>query len=277
MTVFQAIVELSKASWRVLRSHPVLVWFPILSLIVSLGLIFLVAPVLLPGDGDDVSWLGLLVLLFFVHLAHVFFSVSLTGEALRALRGERPTIPDGIATALARPTAIVSFAAIASSVGFVLSFLGRSQNILVRFTRSVLGTAWSLASYLAIPVIVQERRGGIASLKRSGDLFRRTWGETAMSEVGVRVITAHLTFILVIVAVVLIELLGKTTLTMLLVLAMVATFIGVVGALEAIYRAALYVFASEGVVPAPFDGPALDEIWQVKNEPGTPPPPADPV
>ena len=33
---------------------------------------------------------------------------------------------------------------------------------------------------------------------------------------------------------------------------------------EAIYRAALYVFASEGVVPAPFGGPELDAIWRVK-------------
>ena len=29
MTVFHAIVELSKASWRVLRCYPRLVWFPL--------------------------------------------------------------------------------------------------------------------------------------------------------------------------------------------------------------------------------------------------------
>lgn len=272
MTVFQAIVELSKASWRVLRLHPRLAWFPILALIASLGLILFIAPILL-GD-EEPSWFALLVLFFVVHVAHIFFAVALTGEALRALRGERPTIGDGIATAMSRPTAIVGLAAITSTAGFILSVLGRSANGLIRVVRSVLGTAWSLASYLAIPVLVQERRGGLASLRRSGDLFKRTWGETALSEVGVRVLTAHLTLVVVIIAIVLIELLGESMLTLLVVMALVAGFLGVVGALEAIYRAALYVFASEGVVPAPFDGPALDEIWQVKREPAPTPEPS---
>jgi hypothetical protein len=274
MTVFQAIVELSKASWRVLRQHPSLAWFPILALIASLGLILFVAPILF-GD-EEPTWFALLVLLFVVHLAHVFFTVALTGEALRALRGERPSIPDGIATAMSRPAAIFGLAALTSSAGFVLSVLGRSGNAFLRVVRTLLGTAWSLASYLAIPVLVQERRGGLASLRRSGDLFKRTWGETALSEVGVRVVTAHLTLIFVIVAILLIEVLGESMLTLLVVMALFAAMIGLVGALEAIYRAALYVFASEGVVPAMFDGPALDEIWQVKREP-TPTPPTDPT
>lgn len=43
------------------------------------------------------------------------------------------------------------------------------------------------------------------------------------------------------------------------------------GAREAIYRAALYVFASEGVVPEPFDGAELHAIWHVT--PADPPAP----
>ena len=35
--------------------------------------------------------------------------------------------------------------------------------------------------------------------------------------------------------------------------------------LETIYRAALYVFATEGVVPSRFDDPDLDEIWCVRG------------
>ena len=45
---------------------------------------------------------------------------------------------------------------------------------------------------------------------------------------------------------------------------LVAGAIGLVGSLEAIYRAALYVFAAEGVVPEPFGGPDLEDIWEVK-------------
>ena len=74
--------------------------------------------------------------------------------------------------------------------------------------------------------------------------------------------------VLVIVALVLVKLLADSLLALLLVMALSIAVIGVLGALEAIYRAALYVFASEGVVPEPFGGPELDAIWHVK--------PADP-
>lgn len=129
----------------------------------------------------------------------------------------------------------------------------------------MIGTAWSLATYLAIPVMVQERRDGVPSLRRSGALFRRTWGETLLSEVGIRVFTGRVTIALVVAALVLIKLLAGSPLALLLVMALSSALIGVVGALEAIYRAALYVFASEGVVPEPFSGPELDAIWHVKT------------
>jgi hypothetical protein len=112
--------------------------------------------------------------------------------------------------------------------------------------------------------MVQERRGGIPSLKRSGELFRRTWGETALSEVGVRVLMAHITFVLLVVVVLLIHLFGESLFTLLLVLGLVTAAFGVIRSLEAIYRAALYVFAAEGVVPEPFGGPELEDVWQVK-------------
>ena len=38
----------------------------------------------------------------------------------------------------------------------------------------------------------------------------------------------------------------------------------VLTALKAVFHSALYVFAAEGVVPAPFRGPDLDAIWTVK-------------
>jgi hypothetical protein len=36
--------------------------------------------------------------------------------------------------------------------------------------------------------------------------------------------------------------------------------------LDTIYRCALYVFATEGVVPEPFDDPDLHEIWCARPE-----------
>lgn len=264
MTVLHAIVELTKASWRVLRQHPILMWFPILSVVSMLAVILVLGPILLR---DEPTWAALLAMAFAIHVVGIFYNVALTSQALRALRGEAASIGAGITAALERPGAIASLAAVTAPVGLLLGLLGRSTNAAVKIARFVIGTAWSLATYLAIPVMVQERRGGVPSLRRSGELFKRTWGETALSEVGARVITAHLAIVLLVVAALIVKLFGDSALTMLALLALVAGFIGLIGALEAIYRAALYVFASEGVVPAPFGGPELDEIWHCKGEP----------
>ena len=263
MTVFHAIVELSKASWRVLRKHPCLAWFPILSLASVIAILMLVAPILMPGEDEEMSWLSVYVLTALLYVTHVFYSVALTGEALRALRGETPSIPNGLATAVTRAPAIATFSVITATFGFFIGLLGRSTKVAVKLARALVNTAWSLATYLAIPVMVQERRGGLTSLRRSSDLFRRTWGETTLSEVGVRVLTAHLSLILVLIAFVLIELLGDS-LAVIVIIALAVGLSAVIGALEAIYRSALYVFAAEGVIPEPFSGPELDDIWRTK-------------
>jgi hypothetical protein len=264
MTVLQAIVALGRASWQVLRRHPRLCWFPVLSMIAVIGVFVIIGPIIVAPDDDDIPWLALLIVTTIAHLVHVFFDVALTNEALKALRGESPSIGSGVDAAISRAPAIAVFAAVTGPVGFVLAMMGTSSRWAIRVARRLLGTAWSLATFFAVPVMVQERRGGIPSLRRSGELFKRTWGETALSEVGVRVLIAHITIVLIILAVILIHLLGESPFTLLVVLGLVAGTIALVGSLEAIYRAALYVFAAEGVVPEPFGGPELEDIWQVK-------------
>jgi hypothetical protein len=268
MTVFSAIIGLTKASWQVLRQHPRLMWFPILSLLATFGCLIFVGPIL--PIVSEFPLLAMFLFLFVVHVVHVFFMVGLTTEALRALRGESPiTIAGGLGAACTHAPSIVSMAAVMSTFGLFLEVLGRSRNAALRFARAVFGTGWSLVTYLAIPVMVQERRGGIPSLRRSGDLFRQTWGETALSEVGVRIVAQYIMILVVVLAVLLIHVFGESPFTVLIIICLAAATAGLIGSLEAIYRAALYVFASEGVVPAPFAGAELDAIWRAK--------PADPA
>jgi ABC-type multidrug transport system fused ATPase/permease subunit len=241
MTVFTATVELTKASWHVLRRHPQLMWFPILSLFATFAAFMLLGP-LLPTL-EDFPLLTMLVILFAVQIVHVFFMVGLTNEALRALRGAPITVSGGLTAACEHVPSIASFAAISSTVGLV--------------------------TYLAIPVMVQERRGGIPSLRRSGDLFRKTWGETALAEVGARVIAQYAIILLVFLVFLLLDVFGESPFTVLLIVCIAVALVALIGSLEAIYRSALYVFASEGVVPEPFAGAELDAIWRAR--------PADPT
>jgi hypothetical protein len=261
MTVFDAIVRLTKASWKVLCKHPVLVAFPALSFVAMIAIVIIAAPIVGP---NGVSWPTLFAVGVLTHLVRVFFTVGLTNEALKALRGDTPSLASGVGTALGRLTAIASLTLVTSTVGFLLAVLGRSSRGALRIARFVIGSAWSLATYLAIPVMVQERRGGIPSLRRSGDLFARTWGETTLSEVGIRVLTANLAIVMIVVLLIVLKLFGESLVSMLVIATLVVGLSALISALEAIYRAALYVFAAEGVVPEPFGGPDLDDIWRVK-------------
>src|SRR5262249_49729459 len=124
MTVFQAIAELSKASWRVLRRHPCLAWFPLMSFASVVAMFLFVVPIIVPGAHDDeLSWFTFYVITVLLYVTQMFFSVALTAEALRALRGEKPAIANGLATAAARAPAVASLSLITATVGFVIGLL----------------------------------------------------------------------------------------------------------------------------------------------------------
>ena len=48
----------------------------------------------------------------------------------------------------------------------------------------IAGLAWSLVTFLVIPVLVMEGVGVRDALRRSAALFRQTWGEKAAARVG---------------------------------------------------------------------------------------------
>jgi hypothetical protein len=47
-------------------------------------------------------------------------------------------------------------------------------------------------------------------------------------------------------------------------IALILAFAVVAGALQAIYRAALYIYVAEGAVPDDFDTSEMHAVWRVK-------------
>jgi tetrahydromethanopterin S-methyltransferase subunit E len=41
----------------------------------------------------------------------------------------------------------------------------------------LIGLAWTLASFLVVPILAFEEAGPFEALRRSAELFRKTWGE----------------------------------------------------------------------------------------------------
>ncbi len=268
--------ELVKASASVLRSDKELMLFPILS---GLATLIVLATFVVPAftlrifDGDFGIGGALFGFLFYFcqYSVIIFFNCALVGAAMIRLDGGDPTVADGFAAARARLPAIFCYAAIAATVGVLLQALkGKDNNILVRLIGSGLGVAWTLATFLVVPVLVSRDVGPIDALKQSIALLKRTWGENAIGNVGIGAAFGLITFAAVLVGV---------GLTMLAAQASVGLAIGVgalcvlgvlllgiyQAALTSIYSAALYRYAMSHETPAGFEGAQLEQAFTPKR------------
>jgi len=260
--------SLVKASAAVLRSDKELLLFPMLSGIAAM-LVF--ASFILPMFALRVFEHGIGVLgaawgfLFYLCLYFVifFFNAALVSAAIIRLEGGDPTLADGFRAARARLLPILGYAAIAATVGLLLQSLkNRDNNFLVRMLGSGLGVAWTLSTFLVVPVLVQQNVGPIDAIRQSVALLKKTWGENAIGNVGLGAIFGLLMFgtialgALLVIASSSVSAALAITVGVVAGLAMAALAI-VQSALSAIYSAALYRFATVGEAPAGFASTSL--------------------
>ncbi len=264
--------SLVKASAAVLRSDKELLVFPIVS---GLAAALIVATFIVPafalrmfeggmGVFGAVWGFAFYLCLYFVTF---FFNAALVGAALIRLGGGDPTLADGFNAAKARIVPILGYAAIAATVGLLLQGLkNRENNFLVRMIGSGLGVAWTLSTFLVVPVLVQQNVGPIDAIKESVNLLKRTWGENAIGNVGLGAIfglmivgTIGLGVALVIATISISSTLALAV-AVLAILAVVA--LGIVqSALSGVYSAALYRFATVGEAPAGFESTGMQAAF----------------
>ena len=128
---------------------------------------------------------------------------------------------------------------------------------------SLVGAAWSVVTFLTVPIIVFEDVGPVNALKRSGSLLKQTWGENIIGQGGLGLLML-LPMLLAFgigalgvvsgTAVVAVPLIAVAV-----VILLVATV--VVNALSGIYRTALYRYAVDGQVPSAFAGADLEHSF----------------
>jgi hypothetical protein len=251
---------LVKASANVLRLDKELMVFPLLSGIatvlvtVSFILPFAVTGGLHAFDRDGARYLAYVVGFFFYLLQYAiifFFNSALVGAALIRLAGGDPTLSDGLAIAAKRLPSILGYAALAATVGMVLRFISERSGILGRLVVGALGMAWSLATYLAVPVLVTEDIGPLDAVEESAALFKRTWGEQVVGNFGMGWAGALIAIAWVVLSLSFITLASHLT-TAVMAAAWVVAVSGFVllalvsSALKGVYTAALYRYASTG-------------------------------
>ena len=125
---------------------------------------------------------------------------------------------------------------------------------------------WSIYTYLVIPALVSEGVGPIQAIKRSKGLLRDTWGEKLVS---------RFRFDLLIIISLIVGLSALVIASWVLFLESSAIAIGVVliaphtlviFALRSIYVAALYEYATTGVIDA-FPSKIIEGNWEPRKIP----------
>jgi len=269
---FQRSWQIVKASAAVLRDEKKFLVFPLLS-----GLCMLMVGGVMVWDAVDSGFFEALksdssmisrdantyvwLFVFYVvqYFVIIFFNTALAGAAIAKLHGGEPTIGDALKLSLARIGPIFGYAIIAATVGVLIRMIADRGGLVGRLIGGALGLAWTVLTFLVVPVMAAEGIGPVEAVKRSARLLRGTWGENLIGNGAISIVVGAViaTVIgIVQVASVMLATAGhpEFSIALYVVAALVIIPVAVIGAaLTGIYSAALYSYAVAGDPPAGFE------------------------
>jgi hypothetical protein len=179
---------LTKKSWALLREHPSLIRFPLYGAVATtlMAIVFL-GPGLYLWDDDQLAGAIPLIVIGVYVLSFVgfYFSVGLAACADMIFRGEQATVSDGLAVSRSRISQISGWAAVSAAISLVMGVLENQGGTLGTIAARLVGMAWSLITFLAVPVIAIEGTGPLETIKRSGALFRERWGQQITGNIAI--------------------------------------------------------------------------------------------
>ena len=264
------------ASWDMLKKDREILVFPLISGICCLVVLasFAVPIILAVMHSHDAATsvepigYGILFMYYFCsYFIITFFNTAIVACAAHRMKGNDPTVSYGMQAAFSRFNLIFGWALLQATVGLVLRMIEDRSALVGRIVAGILGVAWTVTSFLVVPVLVVEKLGPIDAIKASTALLRKTWGEQLigncsfglvflvlaipapffavigfMSNSGIGAIAGILTAALYIVGLALIQ-----------------------SALQAIFQTALYFYARDNKAPEGFDNAALANAVRMKG------------
>jgi hypothetical protein len=179
---------LTKKSWGLLRENPALMRFPLYGAVATalLAIVFLGPGIYLLSDESLGGGIALVVIgIYVLSVVGFYFSVGLAAAADMIFRGEAATVSDGLAVARSRFGQICGWAALSTAISVLMGALENQGGIAGDIAARLVGAAWSLVTFLAVPVIAIEGTGPFATLKRSAGLFKSRWGQQITGNVAI--------------------------------------------------------------------------------------------
>ena len=269
--------SLMKMSWRVLMQDRELILFPIMAGIgvaILVGVLAAVAAATGTLDrletatsgtaaaGEEVQAIDVILGIAVYTIAYfivIFFNAALISAALERLRGGDPNVGSGLSHALRHVHTIIAWALIAATVGLLLQMARSRSGTFGRIALSIVGGVWAYVTFFVIPVLVTEGIGPIEAIKRSGSLFKKTWGQQFTASFGFGLVYIVAVLIAFLPAALLFAL--SPILGIIVGVFTVSIAVGAVQALEGIFKAALYEFAN-GETPLGFERSTLSSAYR---------------
>ena len=258
---FRTGLTLTRDSLAVLRAHPDLMLFPLLSAVATLLFGALLYLTVFVGEliGGGIEYLALFGLYFVTTFIASFFTAALVSSVDEAFHGRNPTLRGGMAAAWEMKTELAVWSVISAVVGVILRSLERSDSAVSRIIAGFFALGWTITTFFIIPVIVFEDVSVSEMFSQSAGTFRDTWGETFSSTLGIGLIQ----FVLWIIGMALVVAVGGVLFTVVPAVGTSTVILGAGGLTVGVYlvgqtvqgiaKTALYVYAAEGLVPSEFD------------------------
>lgn len=270
---FSDSFQLVKESFAVLKKDKELVWFSVISLIAAILMsgFFIFFTYSLANTEVENTKNGYLyyVFLFAYYLLSyfiiIFLNTGLITCANKRLNGGDPTLSDGFLNAKKHIGKIFVWALISATVGIILGMA--TNNRRGRIVGSVIGMAWNLLTFFVIPIMIFENKSVIQSIKKSGSLFKKTWGKNVISRFSMGIFFWVLSFAGAILLMISFSTASSAIIIPVSALAVIYfVVLAIISlSLNGIFVATLYIYATTGEVPRVYSHEIIENAFQPKG------------
>ncbi|MCE5296366.1 MAG: DUF6159 family protein [Euryarchaeota archaeon] len=118
------------------------------------------------------------------YLTFIFFNVAIVACAMKRMDGGDPAVGHGLNFAAGRMKAIFQLAMVAATVGPILNAISNRSGVAGKIVTGFIGAARSIATYFVLPIMAFENIGPFQAIEGSLWMFKRTWGESLPSNLG---------------------------------------------------------------------------------------------
>src|SRR5262245_7117353 len=179
--------KLAGVSWRVIVAEPAILAVLAVGLagmVILSGGLFLLLFRRFPtaDDFQFPNYLIALPVLWFGSVVTTYCNVVVSVMADHRLRGDDPTVADGMSVATAKLNRIVSWTVVSIAVGMLLQVIAERFRLAGAITARLFGMAWNLGTMFVIPVIALEDLSVSRSIRRSASIFKSKWGESVVAQ-----------------------------------------------------------------------------------------------